>query len=246
MKELHKAVIVVLASVLCAAFALAYGSSVVDNVVLLNTSAHELASLVNNTGGSVDANVNGITDVVDWCASCAGGGGGPGGGVLVSQGGTLIPFMRGATNLPSRRYTTSADNAAFGGIQLPYAAQGRVTHVYLVGSTQFKRPQGTFSVVQMPQTNIVIDWQNKHITGFVWSGGWLGNYDYDKTLFYSWDVSNAQSNVVYLGYHNRVYDLPQCGADCPTIEVDFATKRIIRLPLPDSNMWHTGSVREYG
>lgn len=262
MNDARRVGTVVLAAVLCATLVFSYGASVMNNVVLANASAHELASLANNTGGSVDANKNGITDVVDWCASCAGGTGGGGGGTLSSQGGTLVQFTRAPSNLPLRRYTSSIDNGVLEGIQLPYTAQGRVTHVFLIGSGKYGRSWDTYSAstgaytrhtvdyVQSPQTNLVIDWDAKTIKGYVWEQSRSSGLDYDATIFYEWNVQNAQSNVDHYAYRNRVYDIEQCGVGndpgCPFVRVDFATKRILTLPLPMSHYWYSGQVTEYG
>lgn len=252
------------ALLLCVAFATGYGQSIFNNGVILNASVHELSSLVNNTGGSVDANINGITDVVDWCASCAGGAGGPGGGVITTQGGSVVPFLRAPSNLQAgfQRITTSADNTLLDGIQMPYTATGRVTRISIIGSWLHARSwsgpvnpntgqQNSYSVqyVQMPQTNIVIDWQTRHIYGYTWESTWGPTSDYDYVVVYAWDVTNAQSNIDYIGYHTLSYQ-PQCGSQsfgpCPVIQVDFATKRIIKMPIPSNFIWNSGRLIEYG
>jgi len=205
-----------------AAFVMAYGAGVLPGGALdSNTPSHDAARVVNRSGRTIDANLNGIIDQADSCLVCGGAPAGGGGGPPVA-GGTLVDMRVMASRRPLL-FAAQIPNADVGGITFPYAVPGNpTTSRFVIEGCWAGTGEEWYTTAGA--TDLTIDWANKRISGHT-SRVTAGS----PTLHVSaWDVSNALSNTNYAS--TPVYS--GCGGygGCPQVNVNFATKTINGLP----------------
>jgi len=211
-----------------------YGADVFQGRVLTNTSDHELATLLNLNGRSVDSNGNGIIDAADNCGSCSSGGGAPQ---------TMLVYGR----LNSGGWIDATQNGALGPTKLPLqlSPSARLTHIRvrrLCGTLGSYQCGLYISTAAIEIVRVTIDWVGRTITGYAVA---------PSATPIGWNVANAQSDTVYIGVPVTGAPPATCGQSeqCSAIEIDVDARVIKKLPLgigPASGCGFSAVVSTYG